>query len=1587
MPTLTFRPFVAAPALPAAARPGPRLFVAVPGRLRATSPGDPATVRGEWQTIHAVADRLRPLMEAVVESAFEEMAAAVDMREFASAIATADPERALAALPWDLLEARLLRIEPILRVSFLAGGEVGAYYLDAWPEAPKAAAEDVESLARDPLVAVMSMLGPKYKGRMDLLNPRAVEWLKQHATKLIKDDITPESKKAIKEILVAAFEEGWGAPAATARRILPYVGLSSPLARAVHNYELGLAEKGVDADKAQGMVEKYALRLRRYRARIIARTETLAASNAGQREIWNQAGERGFLDLAESQRKWIITPDDRLCFPAGTMVATDAGEQPIETLAVGHMVMTPVGPRRVVRTFRRSYRGDLVVIRTGKRVCAMTGNHPVWSRGGWVEARNLKLGDPLQTLNQQPACVDAVVHLILRDMNDGPSKRGESCVSSGILDGIPVPVFSICLDDDARGQQREIDTEGPYLQLLHEVQAHLFQCLPDTCLDDALATGESVAPEAAIDLGVGGAGDHSELLPTMPAAFDDGGAPTFLGAELARATFVAEQLATTRACAVCGCDPSALQRAHGVAMGYGCGDGECLAADGTDLVYHLRSGCTQVAGPAAEAPMSEVQALSRPDDGAARLTRSSLGVDSTCLVVAGSGAIHGLGNAFVSDNLYPASGTDVSKGHGLYLATIMAELYRARQVTVYNLEVEGEHVYFANGILVHNCPICKLMTGQIVPANQPFKTPVGGSIENPPLHPACRCAQGLSRVAPPKAAPAAAPPPPGAFPWRESELTPVSINLEGAHPKQVFEAPDGSRWLFKPDETAALAEIAGYRLMRELGLDAPDAYLVTIRGKIGSVQKMWPDVASPVRIDALASLTREQIEQIQRHQVADWLMSQHDTNNGALLLSASGKIYAIDKGQALKFFGRDRLDWTYNPNPERLVYNRLFEDHIAGRIALDRAAIAPMLARARALPDARLREIFRPYAEHAVRMGWVRTPEEILDKLVARKASLEADFDELYRRADAERERRPGGRAERPHTAIDQAFADDVRRQGWAGRSIMVAGPELEDAHILAYEIRKGAARTLVLEAKVREPYEGKVLQAMGPAARAAGGPSVHPRDDMWEAQLLPAIKHVAFHMKPGGDGVVTPAKVAGLQAAAKKLVDMSAAMPASKKVPGDPDFEMLKHYSSMIQQVTGRTPLEVSVASAQQLADWCKAAHQAWVGQVEWSQYQLPTRPAAAPSAAAVAATRDRPWQYERTLQAGELVATNARRQLDGQIAYTVDLGGGMTGVYIQHGDDNRYSKMGRLTIYRDGYQGTAAEIAGALDQFRRLGLDVRLATRDDLEVVYLQKQAHAMRLEDDADWQEALRRADAEPTTRGKLGVLRDFFAVKLGVQDVTKLKSYRPEPRFDSGWNPSSGAKADSPAGRPYWTRFDMTEAELKREMRGYGLTHSLSGATVSQFLERVLAGNGWLSNTEERIRIGVFRGEGMSPEQDMRTGGASYVFTRIGQLSHGTHGHLVFDPKLLLRTDLISYDGDMYGRSDPATKRRRNVSVEEWKRAARHGSNEAIIKNGVSLVDNLIQINTGSPYERDRVLDLLRSHGITRINGRDVEEVVR
>lgn len=86
-------------------------------------------------------------------------------------------------------------------------------------------------------------------------------------------------------------------------------------------------------------------------------------------------------------------------------------------------------------------------------------------------------------------------------------------------------------------------------------------------------------------------------------------------------------------------------------------------------------------------------------------------------------------------------------------------LWLNRGTDVYNLEIEDAHEFYANGLLVHNCPICaplggltmtdegakpaavgtQLRRAVITALDKPFIHPGTGMEYTPPAHPGCRC--------------------------------------------------------------------------------------------------------------------------------------------------------------------------------------------------------------------------------------------------------------------------------------------------------------------------------------------------------------------------------------------------------------------------------------------------------------------------------------------------------------------------------------------------------------------------------------------------------------------------------------------------------------------------------------------------------------------------------------------------------------------------------------------------------------------------------------------------------------------------------
>lgn len=165
------------------------------------------------------------------------------------------------------------------------------------------------------------------RGQFSIHNPLAVKWVREHGAELV-DDISEKTRASIRKVLVQSFERGINAQK-TAKRVKQVIGLTEKQVDAVERLRDRLIDspgelvhaggrdirvpETIDDDWLEAKLDRYSETLLDARADAIARTETIAAANEGQRQAWVQAGATGLLDLDEVERVWIVTPDDRLC--------------------------------------------------------------------------------------------------------------------------------------------------------------------------------------------------------------------------------------------------------------------------------------------------------------------------------------------------------------------------------------------------------------------------------------------------------------------------------------------------------------------------------------------------------------------------------------------------------------------------------------------------------------------------------------------------------------------------------------------------------------------------------------------------------------------------------------------------------------------------------------------------------------------------------------------------------------------------------------------------------------------------------------------------------------------------------------------------------------------------------------------------------------------------------------------------------------------------------------------------------------------------------------------------------------------------
>jgi hypothetical protein len=210
------------------------------------------------------------------------------------------------------------------------------------------------SVAQDGLTAQIIQTGKSeakklseagFKYSFEMTDPRAVAWSSTRGGQLVVE-ISETVRAEIRQSVTRAITEG------LTRRELSavlerQVGLFSRWANAVENsygknlrdfQKQGLSFSQAES-KAMKLANEYRDRLIAARAKNIARTEIMRASNTGRFISWQQAGDRRLIDLSKSSKRWqAVGGACDICGPA------DDETVPVDDLFSTGELMPPAHP-------------------------------------------------------------------------------------------------------------------------------------------------------------------------------------------------------------------------------------------------------------------------------------------------------------------------------------------------------------------------------------------------------------------------------------------------------------------------------------------------------------------------------------------------------------------------------------------------------------------------------------------------------------------------------------------------------------------------------------------------------------------------------------------------------------------------------------------------------------------------------------------------------------------------------------------------------------------------------------------------------------------------------------------------------------------------------------------------------------------------------------------------------------------------------------------------------------------------------------------------------------------------------------------
>lgn len=866
--------------------------------------------------------------------------------------------------------------------------------------------------------------------------------------------------------------------------------------------------------------------------------------------------------------------------------------------------------------------------------------------------------------------------------------------------------------------------------------------------------------------------------------------------------------------------------------------------------------------------------------------------------------------------------------------------------------------------------------------------------------------------------------------WAESRGNPKNFAFEkdaselgGAHPKEFWLDQGGERWLFKPSGESFLAhaEEMAYRLGRTVDPEAIEVRVISLQGRIGTIQKMKTGLASPHDLQWLLHqdgfpLQKPLVEQLQREHVIDWFISNHDTHAKQFIILDNGRLLGIDKGQAGKHLGRsdEKLSIGYNPNANhgslQSIYDRMFSAAKAGKLTIDPEVALPFIEAIERMTDADYESIMRAYGEPLHRGDDLRT-RQFLDLCLARKRRIRADFESFYADVTNTPGFRFGAKQPSPESPERERFrraVSEIPDVGFQGKALKIDSDQFEDQTLLAWQQygKDGSVET-VLAGKLHGEANRTIMEALGVAPPVDGKIPTTPEQiehqkHVFQSQqffndILPAVKTISYHQKKGDTDFN------------KDKIDKAiGAKPALLKLHKSGDAQMKNmagHYLQMLEIIEAK--------NANPSAAWDSGS--------VWSAFDLGPMPKSKAETKPTGPVLYRTNKGEelRQVKNGQLHVVNDSASLSDMVPVSggevihADIGDGISLSFRPRDTGGPFAVQSAFRI-KIKKPPTPENIQDALDRVGKFtGLNTRLATEQDEELLYLTKLGHLRRddmahqylgngIEVFADashkpnplvnqtprWKQMMDALDKrQASTAERVAALEEFWSKELGF-DVRSM-AYDPKGKEST----AHLDKAKS-GGRDRQLRPDIAVEEIEKKMAGHTVYHSTAGVSddsgtqkMLNFFAAALPNNGMLISTTEKMRIGV-PVSGASPESDMETGGAAYTFTRIRKKSKTPKPGLYFKVRLLARMDAISYAGDEFGKTrEGNVEKKRLVGIDGWKVASKSSSNETIFKDGISLLDELDMVVAGSKHYRDAVVEEFKRHGITHLNdGRKVEDIV-